>query len=548
MRRRLSSTYIKKNTYPVSVNSRLLEDLALYNQMKRTSFEHQLQDRQETDQEGEAISPHVFLTRTFGVKDYFANSACMEAKAVLSSQKELRELYLADLKDDIKAIRKKISAKKKYQKSLVKVKQRIISYCMAQKGHAKKPETFLKGTSNIKFLVKELDGKGNIPVQIQFFKKVERFESIYLFEHQWLDPKIKNLKHQIQSMEHKLSNKEAHREKLKEKLPAVHFGGKKRMNNRKLPNRKRCLEKRRNKRMLISGRLDAASGNFVFRYDPETHLLTYRSMTDWNGTRIVFQVHFPYGQEWIDSFVREKRGAVAWELVDCGNAWQINCLLQVEEPDKNDYYGNGDVGIDINYDNIAYTETDRHGNLLFHKAVYFNPDGLSSGQYEQTLSKILEQIFQYTVAVKKPITAEKIARIQRKKFYDRNTKRTRHISLFACNKIKTLLDSKSNKYETVVTYVDPSYTSKAGLAKYARRYGLSIHEAASFCIARRGQGFTEKLPKQLYCLLSEENQQKSRKTQWKAAYKLIKSRKISDFYQNSNPYISTKQPVNKKIS
>lgn len=548
MRRCLSSTYIKKNTYPASVNERLLNDIALYNRMKRTSFEHQLQNRQETDEGGNPVSPHVFLTHTFGVKDYFANSACMEAKAVLKSQKELRELYLSDLKDDIKAIRKKVSSKRKYRESLVKIKQGIISYCMARKGHVEKPEVFLKGSSNIKFLVDECDEKGDIPVQLQFFHTIRRFDSIYLFEHQWLDTKIKNLKHQILTMEHKLSNKEAHLEKLKKKLPAVHFGGKKRMNDRRLSNRKRCLEKRRNKRMLISGRLDAVSGNFVFRYDPETHLLTYQSMTDWNGERIVFPVHFPYGQEWIDSFVREKRGAVAWELVDCGNAWQINCLLQVEEPDKNDYYGNGTVGVDINYDNIAYTETDGNGNLLFHKVVCFDPGRFSSGQYEQALSKILEQIFRHAVTVKKPVTAEKISRIQRKKFYDRNTKRTRHISLFACNKIKTLMDSKSNKYETVVTYVDPAYTSKSGLAKYVRRYGLSIHEAASFCIARRGQGFIEKLPKQLYELLSEGNQQKSRKAQWKAACKLIKSRKASDFYQNSNLYINTNQPVVKKVS
>ena len=536
MRRCLSSVYIKKNTYPASVNERLLKDIVLFNRMKRTSFEHQLQNRRETDKTGKPISPHVFLTRTFGVKDYFANSACMEAKAILKSQKELKELYLTDLKDDIKTIRKKVASKRKYRNSLLKVKQGIISYCRAKKECTKNPESFLKGTQNIKFSARETDSRGNIPVQLRFFGKVQKFDSVYLFEHQWLDPKIRNLEHQIKMMEHKLSNKEAHHEKLKRKQPSVHFGGKKLMNQRDLPNRNRCLEKRRNKRMRISGRLDAVTGNFVFRYDPDKHLLSYRSMTDWDGERILFPVSFPYGQEWIDTFVREKRGAVAWELVDCGNAWQINCLLQVEEPNKNTNYGNGNIGIDINYDNISYSETDINGNLLFHKVVPFKPDQLSSGQYEQVLSKILEQIFQHAVHVKKPVTAEKISKIQRKKFYDRNTKRTRHISLFACNKIKALMDSKSNKYETAVTYVDPAYTSKSGLAKYVRRYGLSIHEAASFCIARRGQGLTEKLPKQLYTLLSSENQQKSRRLQWKAAYKLIKSRKTSDFYQYSNPY------------
>lgn len=536
MRRCLSSAYIKKNTYPASVNERLLNDIAMYNRMKRTSFEHQLQNRQEKDQNGENISPHVFLTQTFGVKDYFATSACRGAKAMIRSQQELRDLYLTDLRDDIGAIKKKIASKKKYLVSLEKVKQSIISYCTAIRRDTKKPERFLKDIKHIHFLTDEMDESGTIPVEVQFFDWKSRFESVYLFEHQWLDRKIRNLKHQIKQMHHKLETKKAHSEKLKKKLPPVHFGGKKRMNNRSLPERKRCLEKRRNKRMLISGRLDATSGNFVFRYDPEQHLLTYRSMTDWDGERIVFPVYFPYGQEWIDEFVREKRGAVAWELIDCGNAWQINCLLQVIEPNKNDYYGDGCIGLDINYDNLSVTETDRNGNLLCHKIMSFKPDKLSAGQYEQILSNSLEQVFLHARKVKKPITAEKISNIQRKKFYDKNTKRTRRVSMFACRKIQTLLDSKSIKYETAITYIDPAYTSKSGLAKYVRRYGLSVHEAASFCIARRGQGHTEKQPRQLYLLLPDEKKQRPRKEQWRASYKLIKSRKTSDFYQYRNPY------------
>ena len=536
MRRCLQSVYIKKNTFPDAVNERLSEDLALFNQMKRTSFEHQLQNRQEWDKDGNPISPHVFLTRTFGVKDYFATSACGAAKAIVSSQKELRELYLSDLKEDIKAIEKKITSKKKYLTSLEKVKQRMIDYCNARKRNMKHPESFLKGTKNIRFLLKEADEMGNIPVELQFFGKGRRFDSVYLFEHQWLDWKIKNLKNQVKQMDHKLQVKKARHEKLKHKSPAVHFGGKKFMNNRDLPNRKQCLAKRRNKRMLISGRLDAVSGNFVFRYDAERHQLTYRSMTDWDGERIHFQVEFPYGQEWIDEFVREKQGAVAWELVDCGNAWQINCLLQVLQKEKNDYYGAGCIGLDINYNNISVSETDGNGNLLNHRILSFDPDGLSSGQYEQVLSNCLEQVFLMAVEARKPVAAEKISKLQRKKFYEKNTKRTRRLSMFACGRIRTLLDSKSVKYKTEITYVDPSYTSKAGLAKYVRRYGLSIHEAASFCIARRGQGYIEKLPKQLFLMLPDGKKLQQRKDQWKASFKLIKSRKTSDFYQYRNPY------------
>lgn len=536
MKKCLQSTMIKKHTLTEEQNTRLSQDLVLFNQMKRTSFAHQVQDRQEYGSCGEAVSAHMYLKNTFGVNDYFANSACREAKALISSQKALRELYTADLKEDIAAIKKTLKKKVKYLCSLEKVKQGIIDYCKARKQGGQKPEKYLKGTANIQFLKADIDEKENIPTRIRFFQKEQTYPSIYLFEHQWLDPKIKSLRQQTKQMEHKQQTKEAHLEKMKHSLPSVHFGGKKWMNDRAMPEHRRCMEKRRNRRMQVSGRLDSLAGNFVFRYDPDTKTVTYRSMTGWDGERIPFPVCFPYGQEELDTCIREKRGAVSWELIDCGNAWQLNVIVPVKEAKKNSYYGDGCIGVDINYDNIAVSETDPQGNLLSHTVFSFQPEGLSSGQMEQTLSGILEQVFQMAREAKKPITAEDIKQVQRKKFYDKNTKRTRHISLFACTKIRTLLESKSGKYETVVTFVNPAYTSKAGLTKYVRRYGLSIHEAASFCIARRGQGYQERLPRQLYRLLPPETRFLPLQKQWKAASKLLKGRRASEFYTYCNPY------------
>ena len=131
---------------------------------------------------------------------------------------------------------------------------------------------------------------------------------------------------------------------------------------------------------MISGRKDCQYGNFVFHYDIETKTLEYRSMTDWDGDRICFQnVVFPYGQDWIESWLKERKGAIAWEIVDCGNAWQIRCILTEEEENMNNYYGDGTIGIDINYDHIAMTETDQSGNLLHHEIFRYDMEGKRSG-------------------------------------------------------------------------------------------------------------------------------------------------------------------------
>jgi len=41
--------------------------------------------------------------------------------------------------------------------------------------------------------------------------------------------------------------------------------------------------------------------------------------------------------------------------------------------------------------------------------------------------------------------------------------------------------------------VNPAFTSVIGKFKYQKMYNLSIHESASYVIARRGLGFNEKL-------------------------------------------------------
>ena len=48
-----------------------------------------------------------------------------------------------------------------------------------------------------------------------------------------------------------------------------------------------------------------------------------------------------------------------------------------------------------------------------------------------------------------------------------------------------------------VNEVNPAYTSIIGRVKFAKRYGLTVHQAAALCIARRLHGFSEQPPKQL---------------------------------------------------
>ena len=49
-----------------------------------------------------------------------------------------------------------------------------------------------------------------------------------------------------------------------------------------------------------------------------------------------------------------------------------------------------------------------------------------------------------------------------------------------------------------INEVNPAYTSMIGKLKYADTKGIIIHKAASYVIARRGMGYTERLPERTY--------------------------------------------------
>ena len=91
-----------------------------------------------------------------------------------------------------------------------------------------------------------------------------------------------------------------------------------------------------------------------------------------------------------------------------------------------------------------------------------------------------------------------------------------------------LATAKSNKYGIAVVTVFPAYTSKIGLLKYKKRYGLTTHEAAAFVIGRREMGFVDRVPDNWKQKLREDKRTLPRMKQWKAVYALLKKMKRRD--------------------
>lgn len=522
MKRYFRSRYVKKNTLSAKANQHLADDLTLFYKMRLEAFVLENGNGWERLDHG---TVHTHLKNKYQVNDYFVSAAERQAKMTIRSQAELLKLYVDDVNEDIKDLEAKVKELKDRQKSLEKMKQSIIKY-------TKKGWTDPKKIKNFKSSGISFKKDGSVTVGVGKHQKV--FDNLWLFEHKYLDHKIRQIKSAIRNVKKKLRRKEHKLAKLEEQLKtkwySIYFGSRELM-HKDIPKEQKdkLIRKKRCGFMTLAGRYDAASGNFMVSYDPVTHLLSYRGAAGATRTAgvkpssyydLIGKVEFPYGQELVDELILQRDTAVAWTITDCGNAWRFDVCVSPSDERINDYYGDGCVAIDINWDRIALVELNGSGSLINRKVFPFQMEGLSSNQIESNISLALEQVFRYCKKVHKPLVAENIGKTKRKAgLYSKTSKRNRRMSMFASALMRRLIESKSLKYSTDVTFVNPAYTSQTGKVKYMLRYGLSIHESAAYVIGRRGLGLIDKLPKEYYKKLSTEHRKLPRLDQWAKAYR-----------------------------
>lgn len=564
MKKCLFSKYVKLNDGDFNI---LSEDIRKFNLLKRTAFSLICdaggdKDVVREDDRIEPVSIQVYLKELVPCNDYFRNSARQEAKASFDSAMECLKNQKTELELQIDQMAEKLKATESRLKHLKKEKESLVKRSAAKKSGSRRKVKFASyagGNESEAADGKFQTGKG---------KHTRVYENQYLFELYYLDPQIKQLKHRIRAISQRKNSCENRLSRVNTKIeahsPSVCFGSRKLFRAQKTVYKnlhqewKNAFRKSRDNGMTISGRKDAAQGNFVFKYDAQTRDLRYRSM---DGKEITFHnAGFPYGQKFVDNAVtceKAERQAVAWRLEIHGRKVLIKCMVELPEVKRNGYFAGGCIGFDTNADNLAVSETDENGNLLFHKIIHFDLAGKTSSQREHILSDAVEQVFQIAKERKKPVAMEDLKDFKQEYLYS-GKKINRILSEFAHRKISMLAESKAYKYETGLCKVNPAFTSQIGKVKYMRKYGLSVHESAAFAIARRAMGLQESTPKAIKHLVPEKNKNKHHWSQWRFLTCHIKKYKHSVFYtylpytkfkevKEMNDYVSNQDNWSKKV-
>ena len=158
-----------------------------------------------------------------------------------------------------------------------------------------------------------------------------------------------------------------------------------------------------------------------------------------------------------------------------GNRWYLQVIFEQSFAGYRTTSKYGTIGLDYNDGFIELSETDESGNLMHQKHYNLKYHGTGS-RAEVEIRDVIADIVGYAKSRCKDIIIE-----------DLDFKRT---------KAKQTASSKQKgkRYNRVnVVMVNPKNTSKIGKQKYYNSKKLNVHQAASYVIARRGQGYIDKL-------------------------------------------------------
>jgi IS605 OrfB family transposase len=182
-----------------------------------------------------------------------------------------------------------------------------------------------------------------------------------------------------------------------------------------------------------------------------------------------------------------------------GNGWRVFVSVPTAAHKGVTSNQQGVIGIDVNANHLAMTETDRYGNPIGSRSIPLNTYGKSQNQTKALIGDACATLVEYAKEKEKSLIIEDLD-FQKKKTQLKNQcfpTYSRMLSSLAYNNIKNNLKARAWKNGVNVGEVNPAFTSVIGRVKFSRRYGLSIHQAAALTIGRRYLKFSERVPRHL---------------------------------------------------
>ena len=427
-----------------------------------------------------------FLKDKYHVDAYYQASICSAANGQLSSQTELQKFYKQCYEADIKTRQKKIAKTKEELAKKQNIKNSLVTYAKTGRWVKPYPKCQLKVCGSY------IQGPG-----------IKGKEDVGVYERK-NESRVRKLKSKIKHLEYGLQRKQQKIDNLTTKAPKrIIFGSKKLFSkkddkNTDLNGWHEEFEFKRMSSMTLPGRSDGKYCNFLCRY-MDGNLV----VTNTDSTETVFKDFqlARFQDEFLNYFKtsRESRKPLCYNFnLKKDNRGRVYVIVSVTIELENEYVNysteTGCVAIDLNYDHVALADIDEDGKLLESKVIHFDIVNKSSGAVTDAIGRVMSEVGAYVESKNKILIMEKIdtSRSKHGMRYG-NSIRNQRASVFAYNKMTGCLYNQAYKRSFDIIQINPAYTSRMGKFLYMKQYGLSIHQAAAYCIGLKGLNQIDRL-------------------------------------------------------
>ncbi|MDE2938283.1 MAG: transposase [Chloroflexota bacterium] len=247
-----------------------------------------------------------------------------------------------------------------------------------------------------------------------------------------------------------------------------------------------CLAGEQGKYLVISG--------IKFKYGHEQVLAALESNAEYgafrrqHGEKAALQSGL--GQPVSYRFKRDAKG------------WRVFVTTQLMKTPVVTDRSRGAIGVDLNADHLAVSETDTSGNPVNSFSVPLVTYGKSLHQAEALVGDAVAGVVAYAREVGKPIVLEKLDFRHKKAVLEGESPRySRMLSSFSYARIRACFLSRGIRQGVEVYQVNPAFSSVIGRVKFMERYGLSVHQGSALVLARRLLGCSEGIPRLEVCPL-----------------------------------------------
>jgi IS605 OrfB family transposase len=198
-----------------------------------------------------------------------------------------------------------------------------------------------------------------------------------------------------------------------------------------------------------------------------------------------FEVRFAYGAEHLLGALQRGQ-ALSYRFKRDAKGWRVFVSSAGIAPERVTILQAGCIGVDQNDGFVTVSETDRHGNVIASENVPMPTRHLGTKATTTAIAQVVKRIVADAVRTCKPISVERLDFARKKaQLSYASASRKVMLSAFTYRRFAQVLAARAIDAGIEVITVNPAYSSKIGRQKYARRYGLSVHMAAAFVLARR---------------------------------------------------------------